>query len=150
MTTTSARNPPGNGAVVIPEGEGVGHRMPTNKSSQKLVNEDFLQTSSTRNSLETGSSSGGGGDSIGSSDDNTPEIPRRPKVTKMEWITVFILFYVNLINYMDRFTIAGEINAKTYNHLSTCCLPDTCLFTFLKCDVLNVLCRCIRPCSGSF
>jgi len=25
-----------------------------------------------------------------------------------EWFTIIILFYVNLINYMDRFTIAGE------------------------------------------
>lgn len=30
------------------------------------------------------------------------------KVTLSEWITIIILCFVNLINYMDRFTIAGE------------------------------------------
>lgn len=29
-------------------------------------------------------------------------------VTLKEWIIVFILCFVNLINYMDRFTLAGE------------------------------------------
>ncbi|XKL68536.1 hypothetical protein PGB90_004027 [Kerria lacca] len=31
------------------------------------------------------------------------------KVTCMQWITVMILCFVNLINYMDRFTIAGVL-----------------------------------------
>jgi hypothetical protein len=30
------------------------------------------------------------------------------KITARQWITVAILCFVNLINYMDRFTIAGE------------------------------------------
>lgn len=29
-------------------------------------------------------------------------------ITKAQWITVSILCYVNLINYMDRYTVAGE------------------------------------------
>lgn len=29
-------------------------------------------------------------------------------VTKSQWFTVFVLCFINLINYMDRFTIAGE------------------------------------------
>lgn len=29
-------------------------------------------------------------------------------VSRVEWFTVIILCFVNLINYMDRFTIAGE------------------------------------------
>lgn len=29
-------------------------------------------------------------------------------VTLREWIMVFILCFVNLINYMDRFTLAGK------------------------------------------
>ncbi|ODN04368.1 Protein spinster [Orchesella cincta] len=108
VSTASAQSPTGNGAVVIPEGEGVGrNRIPTNKSSQKLVNEDYLQPSSTRNSL--GNGDGGGGDSIASSIDTTAG-RRRSKISKMEWATVFILFYVNLINYMDRFTLAGVLD----------------------------------------
>lgn len=109
VSTTTARSPTGNGVVVIPEGEGAGKSIPVNKSSQKLVNEDFLQNSSTSSSLAGGSSNAGGGDNLSSSDDNTTQMGRnRTKVSKMEWITVFILFFVNLINYMDRFTLAGE------------------------------------------
>jgi hypothetical protein len=29
-------------------------------------------------------------------------------ITKTQWLTVVILFFVNLINYMDRLTIAGK------------------------------------------
>ena len=30
------------------------------------------------------------------------------RVSGVEWLTVIILLYVNLINYMDRFTLAGK------------------------------------------
>ncbi len=30
------------------------------------------------------------------------------RITKWQWITVVVLFFVNLINYMDRLTIAGR------------------------------------------
>lgn len=30
------------------------------------------------------------------------------RITTSQWITVLILCFVNLINYMDRYTIAGE------------------------------------------
>ena len=29
-------------------------------------------------------------------------------ITRRQWITVLVLFFVNLINYMDRLTIAGR------------------------------------------
>jgi hypothetical protein len=29
-------------------------------------------------------------------------------VTKSQWFTVAVLCFINLINYMDRFTIAGK------------------------------------------
>lgn len=38
----------------------------------------------------------------------TPVSPPRSGITKMQWFTVIVLCFVNLINYMDRFTIAGE------------------------------------------
>jgi uncharacterized membrane protein len=34
------------------------------------------------------------------------------KITARQWITVAILCFVNLINYMDRFTIAGKCGAS--------------------------------------
>lgn len=38
-----------------------------------------------------------------------------------EWVAVLILCFVNLINYMDRFTIAGELKSLLYyiNFLQT-------------------------------
>lgn len=39
--------------------------------------------------------------------DDDPKEKTLKNVSKREWIIVFILCYVNLINYMDRFTIAG-------------------------------------------
>lgn len=32
----------------------------------------------------------------------------RARISKTEWFAMFVLCFVNLINYMDRFTIAGE------------------------------------------
>jgi hypothetical protein len=48
----------------------------------------------------------------GSSQDsgiNTPTRKTPNYITRTQWITVAILTYVNLINYMDRYTIAGKI-----------------------------------------
>ena len=36
-----------------------------------------------------------------------PEVS--PRVTTSQWVTVLILCFVNLINYMDRYTIAGKL-----------------------------------------
>lgn len=39
-------------------------------------------------------------------------------ITKREWITVIVLCYVNLINYMDRFTIPGKIQTVLHRIIS--------------------------------
>lgn len=33
-----------------------------------------------------------------------------PRMTTSQWVTVLILCFVNLINYMDRYTIAGKFD----------------------------------------
>jgi hypothetical protein len=38
------------------------------------------------------------------------------QVTKTQWFTVAVLCFINLINYMDRFTIAGEFRRICYQH----------------------------------
>jgi hypothetical protein len=38
---------------------------------------------------------------------DTPKEKSLNHVSKTQWVTVAILTYVNLINYMDRYTIAG-------------------------------------------
>ena len=35
-------------------------------------------------------------------------VPCSNNVTTKQWITVIVLVYVNLINYMDRLTLAGN------------------------------------------
>lgn len=40
-------------------------------------------------------------------DSFTPRVSRRKA-----WFTVIVLCFVNLINYMDRFTIAGRLGAR--------------------------------------
>ena len=38
-------------------------------------------------------------------------------VTIRQWITVLVLVYVNLINYMDRLTLAGTNSTRKYSKL---------------------------------
>ncbi|XP_071449409.1 protein spinster [Hetaerina americana] len=45
--------------------------------------------------------------SVDESGDSITMRARTSGMTKLHWITVIILCYVNLINYMDRFTVAG-------------------------------------------
>ena len=60
--------------------------------------------SASRNGMVDSSS----GDMVDSSDTIIGGTTTRRKMTKTEKITVGVLCFVNLINYMDRFTIAGE------------------------------------------
>ncbi|XP_014204666.1 protein spinster isoform X2 [Copidosoma floridanum] len=73
----------------------------SNVSQQYLMDNDANQTASTssleaQQSREKRASPAGRGSSIGS-------------VMAREWVAVFVLCFVNLINYMDRFTIAGVL-----------------------------------------
>lgn len=55
----------------------------------------------------------------GSSENSSSEVevrPAGPPLTKRQIVTVIILCFVNLINYMDRYTIAGKhYNLELYN-----------------------------------
>lgn len=64
--------------------------LPSNNSNQQLMDDDS-------DGLETRAPSING---------DTPKNCRT--VTKAQWLTVAVLCYVNLINYMDRFTMAGR------------------------------------------
>lgn len=64
--------------------------IPSNASNQQLMSGDESDVS------------------VGFSGESSPQQSRRGStITRTEWITVIILFFVNLINYMDRFTVAG-------------------------------------------
>lgn len=50
-------------------------------------------------------------------------------VTSKEWFTVGVLCFINLINYMDRFTIAGEFRGLIHSrsHLLLFGIPVVCI-----------------------
>ena len=81
--------------------------LPPNNSNHRLVAEDYLDSGNTasRNGMIHSNSSG---DMVDSSDTINGGTTTRRKMTKTEKITVGVLCFVNLINYMDRFTIAGK------------------------------------------
>uniref|UniRef100_A0A0P4WBV2 Major facilitator superfamily (MFS) profile domain-containing protein n=1 Tax=Scylla olivacea TaxID=85551 RepID=A0A0P4WBV2_SCYOL len=62
----------------------------------------------------------GGGDGADPSSCESSGPPRGTSVTKGQLVVVIVLFYVNLINYMDRFTVAGILYdiQKCFNDLS--------------------------------
>lgn len=47
----------------------------------------------------------------------SPTVPGAVGITKMQWFTVIVLCFVNLINYMDRFTIAGWFLFQSYQKM---------------------------------
>ncbi|XP_059481029.1 protein spinster isoform X2 [Neocloeon triangulifer] len=62
--------------------------IPSNSSNQQLVSGD---------------------ESDGYPSDSSPSPRLQIRVSRTEWVTVAILCFVNLINYMDRFTVAGVL-----------------------------------------
>ncbi len=102
--------------------------IPSNKSNQKLVNEDYLenQVSSSRNSQELSPSSSS--NRVMQRGISTDSSQQKCNLTKSQWLTVLVLVYVNLINYMDRFTLAGKLLIYLIRKKKTC----TCmLYAFL-------------------
>uniref|UniRef100_A0A1B0FH04 Major facilitator superfamily (MFS) profile domain-containing protein n=1 Tax=Glossina morsitans morsitans TaxID=37546 RepID=A0A1B0FH04_GLOMM len=91
-----------NGEVII-DRTGAG-ALPTTYSSQQLMQ------SSDSESVGNG---GDGGRAAGGADNNENRNHGTPlrlsHVSRSQWLTVTVLCFVNLINYMDRFTIAGVL-----------------------------------------
>jgi hypothetical protein len=97
-------NPAAGEVVIVPNGDvPASESLPINKSDQKLVNEDSLDNAVSRSRRPSSSS-------VLQQRTKSAEAAanRRTKITSTQWLTVFVLVYVNLINYMDRFTIAGK------------------------------------------
>jgi len=42
-------------------------------------------------------------------------------VTAYEWFTIIIIFFINLINYMDRYTVAGQLTPYNLTLTETVC-----------------------------
>lgn len=84
-------------------------------SSKKLVYNPLSTVMDNNSDSVTDSGGSGGMPSTHSSQQLMPSdspvgsSPSAPVgITKMQWFTVIVLCFVNLINYMDRFTIAGK------------------------------------------
>lgn len=77
-------------------------RIPANVSQQYLMDNEAYQSTASTSSLETRQESR---DKKMKSDNGSS----LSSVTAKEFIAVFVLCFVNLINYMDRFTVAGVL-----------------------------------------
>lgn len=65
---------------------------------------------------------------------NAPIVTLRD-ISVRQWMTVSILCFVNLINYMDRFTIAGRFTfIYCFNYFLSCYMQHVAFFT---CDRLS-------------
>jgi hypothetical protein len=76
-----------------------GKKMPSTSSSQQLVANDSESMSASLDDQDSPNPT------RTSSDD---DIQTRTSISLTDWFTVGVLCFVNLINYMDRFTIAGK------------------------------------------
>ena len=80
--------------------------LPFNPSSQHLMakgSNDLSDVDLYSANIKQ-AASGGGKDG----DDSGTAMRTHNHITRRQWITVLVLFFVNLINYMDRLTIAGR------------------------------------------
>ncbi|KAL5289149.1 SPNS3 family protein [Megaselia abdita] len=88
-----------------------------NLDQYKVYNPLSVTVMDNNSVTDSGGSGSGGMPSTHSSQqlmppDNSPTVSvtaPRSGITKMQWFTVIVLCFVNLINYMDRFTIAGVL-----------------------------------------
>uniref|UniRef100_A0A1A9X3J1 Major facilitator superfamily (MFS) profile domain-containing protein n=1 Tax=Glossina brevipalpis TaxID=37001 RepID=A0A1A9X3J1_9MUSC len=92
-----------NGEVII-DRTGAG-ALPTTYSSQQLMQ------SSDSESMGHGGNRRAAGGADNEVNRNRSTAPSLGQITKSQWFTVTVLCFVNLINYMDRFTIAGVLDA---------------------------------------
>jgi len=86
--------------------------LPYNPSSQHLMakgNNDFSDVDLYSANIKQAATASGGSKG---GDDSGTAMRTHNHITRRQWITVLVLFFVNLINYMDRLTIAGRIKRE--------------------------------------
>lgn len=79
-------------------------KIPATNSQQRLMPGDSDSVSSSLDEGDPEAPPGGGG----RLEDDEVTVASSTQVSATAWFTVGVLCFVNLINYMDRFTIAGE------------------------------------------
>lgn len=97
--------------------------LPTTNSSQQLVGGDSESVSASLGASSTIDDQAASTASLNTtkrpSSRNSQQYLGFAGITYQEWFTVGVLCFVNLINYMDRFTIAGKIKFEFF-HLTFC------------------------------
>lgn len=86
-------------------------KIPSTNSQQRLMPADSDSVSSSLDEADPEAPPGGGGRirrGLEDEDDAVTVASGSQQVSTGAWFTVGVLCFVNLINYMDRFTIAGE------------------------------------------
>lgn len=64
------------------------------------------------------------------------------RVSAVEWFAMFVLCFVNLINYMDRFTIAGKLHTRRSKKVEekTCCCWSISGFVLERGILIEITC----------
>lgn len=88
----------------------VGNFTSTNSSQQLMQNADTESVNALGSVMSSidGDDINGDGDSKRPNSRNSHQYNGLSSITYAEWFSVGVLCFVNLINYMDRFTIAGK------------------------------------------
>lgn len=83
-------------------------KIPATNSQQRLMPADSDSVSSSLDEADPEAPPGGGRIRGLEDEDDAVTVASSQQVSTGAWFTVGVLCFVNLINYMDRFTIAGE------------------------------------------
>lgn len=83
-------------------------KIPATNSQQRLMPADSDSVSSSLDEADPEAPPGGGIRRLEDEDEDAVTVASSSQVSTGAWFTVAVLCFVNLINYMDRFTIAGE------------------------------------------
>lgn len=83
-----------------------GGNFSSTNSSQQLMNADTESVNASSSVIDGDDVNG---DSKRPNSRNSHQYDGLSSITCAEWFSVGVLCFVNLINYMDRFTIAGKL-----------------------------------------
>lgn len=83
--------------------------LPSTNSSQQLMSGDAESVTASLDASSTLDVGGSSDEIKRPSSRNSRQYEGFSSITYSEWFTVGVLCFVNLINYMDRFTIAGKL-----------------------------------------
>lgn len=108
--------------------------LPSTNSSQQLMSGDAESVTASLDASSTLDGAGCSDENKRPSSRNSRQYDGFGSITYSEWFTVGVLCFVNLINYMDRFTIAGKSRKNFFSFFKLRCVHTvwTTSSTFLR------------------